>query len=219
VHQGIKLTPRRGEGESGGGSFGASVRDEPRRQHRRGPPGSAGGWMFTAFGRKRGTQQGGKFTPTEGPEPISSLAVSSDGTTGGGWDPPRTTPSHGRGVGVHALRAKPGRSRAESSPAQARSEIAEFGKERGAVSADGSTAVIGARARPTPNDGSAYVFHARQAKAWTQQGCKNHADRGRWGEGHFGEGVALSARTANTAPDRRRQRQQTRRGVGVHAQW
>ena len=97
-------------------------------------------------------------------------------------------------MGVHALRDRPGSSRAKSSLAAGRVGQGEFGFSV-ALSADGNTALIGG---PDDNErvGAAWVF-TRSGSTWTQQGEKLMA-AGEIGDGEFGYSVALSA-DGNTA--------------------
>jgi hypothetical protein len=182
VHQGIKLTPA---GESGGGSFGASVAMTPDGNTAV-IAGFGGGWMFTRSG-ETWTQQGGKFTPSEGPQPISSLALSADGNTAVLGS---ATANSSRGEAwVFTRSGETWTQQGETLTGSGAADKAEFGTSV-ALSADGNTALVGAR-RDHAQVGGAYVF-TRSGEMWTQQGGRI-TPAGEAGEGRFGEGVALSA--------------------------
>ena len=119
IQQGNKLT---GSGETGAGE----LRLRAWRCRPTGTPPSIGGpddngdvgaaWVFTRSGATW-TQQGGKLTGTRRdrrrPRSASRVALSADGNTaliGGAAD----NDERRRGVGVHPLRRRPGRSRAQA---------------------------------------------------------------------------------------------------------
>jgi hypothetical protein len=187
LHQGIKLTP---SGQTTHGDFGvrAALSADGNTAL---ITGYGAAWVFTRSGASW-TQQGEKLTPSGGAAFGSSLALSADGNTaligssseeslrGAAW--------------VFTRTGETWTQQGEKLTGAEANGQAEFGTSV-ALSADGNTALIGAR-RDHLRVGAAYVF-TRSGETWSQQG-ERLTGGGESGEGRFGEGVALSG-DGNTA--------------------
>ena len=194
--QGGKLT---GTGESGEGWFGSSVAlsehgDTALIGGLRDDGNTGAAWVFTRSG-STWSQQGGKLTGTgeSGQAEFGeSVALSADGDTAlvGGL--------HDEG-GIGAAWVFTRSSSTWSQQGAKLTGAGETGAGRFgsslALSADGSTALIGGPADGT-STGGAWVF-TRTAGSWAQQGGEL-AGAGGSGAGEFGRAVALSA-DGNTA--------------------
>jgi hypothetical protein len=200
IQQGEKLT---GGGEVGSGEFGSSVAlSADGNTALVGAPGDSGGvgaaWVLTRSG-STWTQQGEKLTGNGEAGAArfgGSVALSADGETaliGGAAD--------ADGVGAAWVFSRSGSTwtqQGEKLTGAAESGPGAFGQSV-ALSADGSTALIGA---PMDNPialaavGAAWVF-TRSGATWTQQGDKL-TGVGEIGPARFGRSVAVSA-DGNTA--------------------
>ena len=200
TQQGAKLT---GTGESGNGDFGESVAlsSEGNTALIGGPndkEGVGAAWVFTRSGTTW-TQQGEKLTGSaevrEG-EPGGhgefgySVALSAEGNTALSAAPTTAAPSAPRGCS--RARARPGPSRAKSSPANGESGAGEFGRSVALSAEDGEH-----RADRRPR---------RQSRRGRHRGCSRakrkrpgpsraeaHRQRGDAAPGDFGNSVAVSA--------------------------
>ncbi len=198
IQQGTKLTPSDASGQPGFGDSVAVSADGNTvlvgGSNDNNDQGAA--WVFT---RSQGawSQQGPKLTASgeSGPGTFgSSVALSADGNTAliGGTADGGATGDDGSGAAWVFTRT--GSTWSQQGAKLTGASQSGFGTSV-ALSADGSTALIGA-----PNDnnsaGTASVF-ARSGSQWTQQGSAL-TGAGESGEGNFGGDVALSG-DGNTA--------------------
>jgi len=160
-------------------------------------------WVFTRSG-STWSQQGGKLTPTdETGEGMfgTNVALSADGNTAliGGWNDDSVAPGHldYSGKGAAWVFTRSGSTWSQQGGKLTPTDETGRGKFGTivALSADGSTALIGAWNDDT-SKGAAWVF-TRTGGVWSQQGPKLTGG-GEVGEGRFGVAVALSA-DGNTA--------------------
>jgi len=198
IQQGEKLT---GSGEIGRGEFGVSVALSSDGNTALIGGGTdnghiGGAWVFTRSG-STWTQQGEKLTG--GGENANgwfgfSVALSSDGNTALIGSPESNT--EGADVGAAFVFTRSGSTWTQRAKLTGSGEIGTglFG-ESVALSADGTTALIGA-SYDNESVGSAFVF-TRSGETWTQQGDKLTGG-GEIGHGEFGSSVALSS-DGNTA--------------------
>jgi hypothetical protein len=194
--QGSKLA---GTGEIGEGGFGTSVAlsadgNTALVGARFDDGGKGAAWVFTRTG-STWTQQGGKLTGAGGSEEGEfgdSVALSADGNTALIGEPEDTSR-----VGAAWVFTRSGgvwTQQGGKLTGTGETGEGEFGASV-ALSADGNTALIGARF-DDGGTGAAWAF-TRSAGVWSQQGSKL-AGTGEIGEGRFGASVALSA-DGNTA--------------------
>jgi hypothetical protein len=191
VQSGGKLTAAGAGGESRFG-FSVSLSADGRTAligERRGDTGEVG-WIF-ARSDSTWQQQSQPLLPGEGGESCSggecgfghSLAISGDGRTAVIGAPAE---AGGHGAAWVFTRSASGWSAPIKLEGEEEQGAARFGRSV-ALSADGSTALIGGSA----GRGAAWVF-TRTGTTWAQQGPRLLGD-GEAGEGYFGRSVALSA--------------------------